>query len=119
MNNGQRALELLEAAFDEEDPMRYCLILIECKMPIMDGFETTKRLKQLYDGIGLPKSKQPLIVATTCMSSLEQKERVKSSNFDKVLAKPISIEKFSSLLLQLQLIDSIPSLVSKFIDKNI
>ena len=57
VNNGQDALDLLEKAFDEKDVTRYSLVLIECKMPIMDGFETIKRMKYMYEGIGLPKSR--------------------------------------------------------------
>ena len=57
VNNGQDALDLLEKAFDEKDVTRYSLVLIECKMPIMDGFETIKRMKHMYEGIGLPKSR--------------------------------------------------------------
>ena len=57
VNNGQGALDLLEKAFDEKDVTRYSLVLIECKMPIMDGFETIKRMKYMYEGIGLPKSR--------------------------------------------------------------
>ena len=40
VNNGNRALELLQNAFDEKEPARYTLVLIECRLPIMDGFET-------------------------------------------------------------------------------
>ena len=73
-------------------------------MPIMDGFETITQMKHLYEGIGLPKSKWPKIVATTCMSSMEQKERERTTDFDLVLPKPVSIKKFSALLLELELI---------------
>ena len=52
--SGFEALKTLEKAFDENDARRYSLILIECKMPIMDGYETIKRIQWLYDGIGLP-----------------------------------------------------------------
>jgi CheY-like chemotaxis protein len=56
VNNGPAALHLLEKAIDEEDATRYGLVLIESKMPLMDGFETIKKLKHQYEGIGLPKA---------------------------------------------------------------
>ena len=82
VNNGQGALDLIEKAFDEKDVTRYCLVLTECKMPIMDGFETIKRMKHLYEGIGLPSSKQPMVVATTCMSEEDHRNRDCTNNFD-------------------------------------
>ena len=57
VNNGPAALSLLEKAFDEKDATRYSLVLIESKMPMMDGFETIKKLKHQYEGIGVPKSR--------------------------------------------------------------
>ena len=91
VNNGSAALSLLEKAIDEKDVTRYNLVLIESKMPLMDGFETIKRMKHLYEGVGLPKSLQQMIVATTCMSEQEHRNRANSSNFDQVLPKPICI----------------------------
>ena len=71
VNNGKRALELLKTAIDEKEPTRYCLIIIECKIPAMDAIQTSKRLEQLFDDAGLSKSDIPLIVATTSMTTTD------------------------------------------------
>ena len=38
--NGKQAVELVQKAIDEKDPHRYRLILMDCNMPFMDGYET-------------------------------------------------------------------------------
>ena len=68
VNNGFEALKQIQKAFEEKDPTRFNLILIECKMSLLDGFETLKRIKHLFLGIGLPKKYWPKFVATTCMT---------------------------------------------------
>lgn len=68
VNSGFDALKQIQLAFEDMDPARFSLILIECKMSLMDGYETIKRIKWLYEGIGLPKTCWPKLVATTCMT---------------------------------------------------
>lgn len=69
--NGFEALKILEKAIDERDATRFSLILVECKMPLIDGFETIRRIGWLFDGIGLPKKYRPKIVATTCVTEVQ------------------------------------------------
>ena len=95
------------------DPARYSLILIECKMSLMDGYETIKRIKRLYEGIGLPKTCWPKLVATTCMTEQIHLNKAYQSGFDEVLTKPLSIHEFGSLCKNLNMIESIPSVVDQ------
>ena len=40
-------MELVEKAIRENCPYRYSLILTDCSMPFMDGYEASKRMRQL------------------------------------------------------------------------
>jgi len=59
-------------------------VLMDLKMPIMDGFEAIKLIKEFRPE--LP------IVAQTAFSSAEDKERVFAAGFNDFLSKPISQE---------------------------
>ena len=52
--NGEQAVELYQKAINEDCPDRYCLILTDCSMPFMDGYQASKRIKALNLPTGFP-----------------------------------------------------------------
>ena len=45
--NGEEAVQLVQNAIREGDPYRYSLILTDCSMPFMDGYDATKKIRKL------------------------------------------------------------------------
>ena len=45
--NGQDAVALMEQAIEMNEVDRYILILTDCSMPVMDGYEATKKMREL------------------------------------------------------------------------
>lgn len=45
--NGKEVVELIEQSISEGDPLRYGLIITDCSMPIMDGYEECERVRAL------------------------------------------------------------------------
>ncbi len=75
--NGKIALDLLEAN-------RYDLVLMDCHMPEMDGFEATRAIRSRSDTAAtLP------IVAVTASASADDIERCRTAGMNDVIAKPI------------------------------
>lgn len=64
-------------------------------MPVMDGFDATKRIRKLEDDNGLPRTK---IIAISAFGTEESKTRAKQCGCDIFLAKPVSIRKIKELL---------------------
>lgn len=77
-NNGQEALSVCnEQAFD--------CILMDCQMPIMDGFEATRRLREGNTG----NAKTP-IVAVTANAMSQDRERCLTAGMNDYIKKPVS-----------------------------
>ena len=87
--NGEEALELLrENSFD--------VILMDCQMPEMDGFEATRQIRQSEDN-GVFAKRVP-IIALTANAIKGDRERCLKAGMDEYLSKPVRIEEVSSVL---------------------
>ncbi len=79
-NNGQQALDLLQAA---SDPLPWALVLMDLQMPVMDGHEATRLLRQQTRFAGLP------IIALTAHATAEEGARCLAEGMNAHLIKPI------------------------------
>jgi PAS domain S-box-containing protein len=76
--NGEQALRLIETFLPD-------LILMDLKMPVMDGYIATQKIKENPE-----TSSIPVIVLTASVSEKAQDKKVRH-NFDGILFKPINI----------------------------
>ncbi|MDM8567315.1 PAS domain S-box protein [Candidatus Halobeggiatoa sp. HSG11] len=76
--NGQQALLFAKEYLP-------ALILMDIRMPEMDGYEATKQLK------GNPKTADIPIIALTASVVLDDRDKIKEHNFDGYLSKPVNI----------------------------
>jgi PAS domain S-box-containing protein len=87
-NNGKEAMDLLTKH-------QYDLILMDLYMPIMDGFETIRRLRKSK------KWKQLPIVALSASAELSVIEKALRVGADKCLTKPFNPDQLHSVLAEL------------------
>lgn len=81
--NGQEALRAVKAS-----PDRYKLILMDIQMPVMDGYEATRRIRALRDKTA---SRIP-IVAMSANAFDEDKRRSLDAGMNGHISKPVSAE---------------------------
>jgi signal transduction histidine kinase/ActR/RegA family two-component response regulator len=82
--DGRRAVEAVaETPFD--------LVLMDCQMPVMDGFEATQIIRS---GSG----SRPVIVAVTANAMAGDAERCRAAGMDDYISKPISVRELRRVL---------------------
>lgn len=79
-DNGKIAVEKVKNHF-------FDLIIMDIHMPIMDGFEATKKIRELKNGKIVP------IIAMTADAQNEVEEKVLSNGMNDIIMKPINISR--------------------------
>ncbi|MCX7096590.1 MAG: response regulator, partial [Methylococcales bacterium] len=86
--NGQEALDKLAAG-------RYDLILMDCQMPVLDGYAATRELRSLEAAQAWPRQ---TVVALTATASEGEREKCLAAGMDDYLSKPIIAEQLQAIL---------------------
>ena len=71
--NGLEALKMV-------DPMRHSVVLMDLNMPVMDGYESSRKMRELNITI-------PIIAISACIQN-EVEENVKKSGINEIIVKP-------------------------------
>jgi PAS domain S-box-containing protein len=71
---------------------RFDVVLMDCQMPVMDGYEATRRIVAEVGPV------RPLIIALTAHAYQEDRERCLAAGMDEYLSKPVSQAALDSIL---------------------
>ncbi|HHI96442.1 MAG TPA: response regulator, partial [Thermodesulfatator atlanticus] len=91
-SNGLEALELLK-----REP--FDLVLMDCQMPELDGYETTRRLRE-WEAQGITPRAHTPVVALTAHALQGDREKCLAAGMDDYLAKPFTIDELRQVLLK-------------------
>jgi len=91
-NDGLEALEVLNQA-SELPP--FSLILMDCQMPKMDGYQATKEIREGHTG---DYYKNTTIIALTANAMKGDREKCLKQGMNDYLAKPIDPDSFQKIL---------------------
>jgi len=83
------------AALDQATKANFDLILMDCRMREMDGFEATRAIR----AAGGERAKVP-IVALTAYGLTESKQHYLDAGFDDLVIKPYALEDIEAILVR-------------------
>ncbi len=86
-NNGAEALQRIQG-------QRYDLVLMDCQMPVMDGYEATRILRQQLNQPDLP------VIALTAHALPTERERVVEAGMNDCVTKPFKVEQLLETILR-------------------
>lgn len=87
--NGQEAIDLVQSS--KSQGMGYKLVFTDFNMPIMNGLEATKRLREIF-GEG------PKIVGVTGYASSKYHQIGEEAGMDTVISKPVYVPIMEKIL---------------------
>ncbi|GAB4401587.1 MAG: hypothetical protein OHK0048_18480 [Rhodoferax sp.] len=88
--DGQRALDLIQQEKSPPD-----LILMDLQMPNVDGFEATRRIRQLEAQHGWPRCP---ILALTANAFAQDRQKCLDAGMDDHLSKPVILDELKAVL---------------------
>ena len=77
-DNGQKAVDFYKNYRNEKD----LIILMDIKMPIMDGYEAYEKIRGISDSVP--------VIAVTAYAQLNEKKKIQKAGFTDYIAKPIN-----------------------------
>ncbi|KAK1997990.1 hsp90-like protein [Colletotrichum falcatum] len=93
-------LEALQAYTSQ--PQRFCCILIDITMPVMDGLEATRRIRKFERAQNLAPV---TVIAITSLGSQSARQEGFGSGMDLFLTRPVTMTELVKILKQRKLVD--------------
>lgn len=85
--NGKEALEAVNR-------QNYDLVFMDVQMPVMDGYEATRKIRELYG------KDKPVIIAMTANAMESDREVALETGMDDYIAKPVQLNSFRKMVLK-------------------
>jgi len=89
VKNGQEAVEIIRR-------QQFDLVLMDCEMPVMDGYAATQAIREWETGV--PDNDHLPIVALTAHALPEDRNRCMAIGMDDYLSKPFTMDQLRTIL---------------------
>ena len=101
--NGMEALDAIARAHERHDP--FDVVIMDTQMPVLDGIETTRRLRELHPDA----AERPWVLALTANAMDGDRERCLAAGMDDYLAKPMRADLLERALRRAAVKRAVPS----------
>ena len=100
--DGEEAVDAFLMALEDDEP--YDLICLDVMMPVLDGYQALKAIRDIEAQKGIPKSKRVKVIMTTALNDERNVKMAFELGCEAYAGKPIDVEKFEKVLNKLGLI---------------
>ena len=101
--DGMEAIDAFMMALEEEDP--YDLICLDVMMPVLDGYQALKAIRDIETERGIPEKDRVKIIMTTALNEERNVKKAFEMGCTVYSGKPIDLDKFEKILKKLELIE--------------
>lgn len=102
MVDGEEAVDAFMMALEDDEP--YDLACLDVMMPVMDGYQVLKAIRNIEKQKKIPKNKCVKVVMTTALNEERNVKMAFDLGCEAYVGKPIDVEKFEKVLKKLGLI---------------
>ena len=102
MVDGEEAVDAFMMALEDDEP--YDLACLDVMMPVMDGYQVLKAIRNIEKQKKIPKDKCVKVVMTTALYEERNVKMAFDLGCEAYVGKPIDVEKFEKVLKKLDLI---------------
>ena len=94
--DGMEAIDAFMMALEEEDP--YDLICLDVMMPVMDGYQALKNIRNIEREHNVDPADQAKVIMTTALNEEKNVKKAFELGCTVYCAKPIDLEKLKGML---------------------
>ena len=94
--DGMEAIDAFMMALEEEDP--YDLICLDVMMPVMDGYQALKNIRDIEREHNVDPADQAKVIMTTAIKEEKNVKKAFELGCTVYCAKPIDLEKLKGML---------------------
>ncbi len=100
--DGEEAVDAFMMALEDGEP--YDLVCLDVMMPVLDGYQVLKAIRDIETKRGTPKEKRVKIIMTTALNEERNVKKAFELGCEAYSGKPIDTERFEQVLKKLELI---------------
>ena len=100
--DGMEAVDAFMMALEEDEP--YDLVCLDVMMPVLDGYQVLKAIRDIEMERGTPREKRVKVIMTTALNEERNVKMAFDLGCEAYSGKPVDTEKFEKVLKKLGLI---------------
>ncbi len=100
--DGMEVVDAFMMAYEDEEP--YDLVCLDVMMPVMDGYQALKAIRDIEEEKGIPVEKRVKIIMMTALNEERNVKKAFEMGCTVYCAKPVDIEKLKEVLQKLSLV---------------
>lgn len=100
--DGEEAVDAFMMALEADEP--YDLVCLDVMMPVLDGYQVLKAIRDIEAENGTPKEDRVKIIMTTALNEERNVKMAFELGCEAYSGKPIDVEKFEQVLKKMKLI---------------